>query len=213
MFNREIAEKYVEDNVKNINLRKHMYAVEACVKAYAIAIKEGSVKVNNTLNEDISKIDPEEWALAGLMHDGDWESFPDKHPVMVVKWLKENGASENIINAIHSHGNVEWAENNGGNEIDGMNRFIPRKSLLDKVLFAVDEMSGLIVAVSLMRPNKLMDLEPKSVIKKIKDKGFAKGVNREDLTNSITELGIDMDSHISLMIMALRAISDRLFTE
>ncbi|MEI6462938.1 MAG: HD domain-containing protein [bacterium] len=210
-MDRKIYEEYLFENVKNPNLLKHMYAVEQVLKSYARAIKSGEVIIPNTSKDEIEKIDSELWALTGLMHDADWEAYPDKHPVEVVKWLTSKGSPIEMIDAIHSHGSAKWAEENGGNLIDDMPRFVERKTLLDKVLFASDEMSGMIIATSLMRPNRLLDLEAKSVIKKIKDKGFARGVNREDLTEGVTELGIPMDLHITFMIKSLRTISDRLF--
>ncbi|MEI6886841.1 MAG: HAD family hydrolase [bacterium] len=210
-MDRKIYEEYLFENVKNPNLLKHMYAVEQVLKSYAIALKDGKVIFPNVSEEELKGIDHEVWALTGLMHDADWEAYPDKHPVEVVKWLIKKGAPKEMIDAIHSHGSAKWAEENGGNDIDGLLRFVERKTLLDKVLFASDEMSGMIYSTSLMRPNRLNDLEARSVIKKIKDKGFAKGVNREDLSEGVTELGIPMDQHITFMINSLREISDRLY--
>lgn len=174
----ELLEKYVE----NPNLRKHCYAVESSMKFYA-----------NLL--DASNAD--KWALAGLLHDIDWEKYPEDHPLKVKEILPENGIDEpEIINAILAH----YEEKTG----------VKPETLMEKCLLACDELTGLITAASLMRPNGISDLEPKSVMKKMKDKGFARGVDREIVKNAYADFAsnldfeLSFDQHIGNVIEAMR---------
>lgn len=166
---------------KNENLRKHALAVEACMRAYARKFSE----------------DEQKWAVVGLIHDFDYELYPSApdHPLKGSEILKEKGVSEEIRRAILGH-----ADYTG----------IPRDTLLAKTLFACDELAGFITACALVRPDRLATLEAKSVRKRMKDKAFARSVNRADIIKGAEELGIPLDEHIKFCIDALRGISDRL---
>jgi putative nucleotidyltransferase with HDIG domain len=158
------------------SLRKHAYAVETCVRAYA-----------EKFNEDV-----EYWGNAALLHDFDYEKFPDEngHPFKGSEILKEKGFDEEFRKAILSH-----ADYSG----------IPRETLLQKTLFACDELAGFITAVTYVRPSKSIDeVEVKSVKKKLKDKAFAKGVNRHDIINGAEALNIPLDDHIEFCIQAMK---------
>ena len=179
---REKAIATVNEHVKTDSLLKHLLAVETVMRSYAK--KFGRV-------EDV-------WGAAGLLHDFDWEicPTPEDHPTFGAKILLERGFSEEIVRAILSHGNHTGTK---------------RVSLLEKTLFAVDELSGFIRAVALVRPdNSLDNLMPRSVKKKMKDKSFAKEVNREDITNGAEELGVDLDDHITFIINSLKPLADKL---
>ena len=181
-MNRETAYALVTEFVKNENLIKHMLSVEAAMRAYAVKFGE----------------DPDYWALPGLLHDFDWEIHPtlDEHPQKGAPILRERGVPEDIIRCIQSH-----AEHTG----------VPREKLMDRALFAVDELTGLITACALVRPSKsLMDLTAKSVKGKWKDKGFAAGVNRADIELGAQELGVDLTEHITTVIEAMRTIAPEL---
>ena len=162
-------------------LRRHMYAVEAAMRAYARKYGE---------NEEL-------WAITGVLHDFDYERFPDppNHPAKGSEILKERGYSEEVRVAILGHA-------------DYMN--VPRASLMAKVLFACDELCGFIMAASVIRPNKIADLEVSSVKRKLKDKGFARNVNRDDIHRGAAELGVPLDEHIQFVIEAMRADATRL---
>jgi putative nucleotidyltransferase with HDIG domain len=181
-MNRETAYTLVTEFVKNENLIKHMLSVEAAMRAYAVKLGE----------------DPDYWALPGLLHDFDWEIHPtlDEHPQKGAPILRERGVPEDIIRCIQSH-----AEHTG----------VPREKPMDRALFAVDELTGLITACALVRPSKsLMDLTAKSVKSKWKDKGFAAGVNRADIELGAKELGVDLTEHITTVIEAMRTIAPEL---
>ena len=138
------------------------------------------------------------WAITGLIHDFDYEQHPtlDEHPAVGVAILQQLDWPENITYAVKSH---------------GQNLNAPRTSLLDKTLFAVDELTGLVIACAMVRPDKSLDnLEVSSVRKKWKDKAFARGVNREDIELGARELGVELDEHIALVIAALRPIAHQL---
>ena len=168
-------------------LQKHMYAVEAAMRAYARSYGE----------------DEETWGVVGLLHDFDYEKYPndahsptEEHPSFGVGVLRERGMEEPLLQAILGHASYTG---------------VPRESLLAKVLFAVDEICGFLVACALVRPSKsLTDLEVKSVKKKLKDKAFAKGVNREEVRQGAEELGVPLDDHIRFVIEALRPVEGRL---
>jgi putative nucleotidyltransferase with HDIG domain len=167
------------------SLRKHMLSVEAAMRAYAEHFGE----------------DPERWGLAGLIHDFDYERYPnaahsptDEHPSQGVKLLRERGWPEDILQAILGHA----AYTN-----------VARESRMARTLFAVDELTGLITATALVKPTKSVhDVDARSVRKKMKDKAFAKGVSREDVLLGVQEMGVDLDQHIQFVIDAMRREAD-----
>jgi putative nucleotidyltransferase with HDIG domain len=169
------------------SLRTHMLSVEVAMRAYAE--KNG---------EDV-----ERWGLAGLMHDFDYERFPndahsptEEHPSEGVRLLRERGWPEDILEAIMGH---------------ALYTNTPRVTPMAKTLFAVDELTGLITATALVRPSKSVhEVEAKSVRKKMKDKAFARGVSREDVINGAAELGVDLDEHIAFVIAAMQRSADAL---
>jgi putative nucleotidyltransferase with HDIG domain len=164
------------------SLRKHMLAVEAAMRAYAEKFNE----------------DPERWGLAGLIHDFDYERFPnashsptDEHPAEGVRVLRERGWPEDILQAILGHATYSG---------------VSRETRMARALFAVDELTGLVTATALVRPSKsLHEVDARSVRKKMKDKAFARGVNRDDVLLGAQELGVDLDAHIQFVIDAMRA--------
>ncbi|MFQ5551049.1 MAG: HD domain-containing protein [Gemmatimonadales bacterium] len=168
-------------------LRKHMYAVESAMRAYARKYGE----------------DEERWAVVGLLHDFDYEKYPndshsptEEHPSFGVGLLRDRGADEDICEAILGH-----ADYTG----------VPRNSLMAKTLYAVDELCGFLVACALVRPSKsLADTQVKSVKRKLKDKGFARGVDRDEVRRGAEELGVDLDEHIAFLLEALRPVEGRL---
>jgi putative nucleotidyltransferase with HDIG domain len=168
-------------------LRKHMYAVEAAMRA--MAAKEGA--------------DPDEWGLVGLLHDFDYERFPnaahsatEEHPAEGVRILAAQGFPEPLQRAILGHATYSG---------------VPRDTPVARALFAVDELCGFLVACALVRPTKsLLDLEVSSVKKKLKDKGFARGVSREDVFLGAEELGVPLDEHIGFVLGALRPVEQTL---
>ena len=164
------------------SLRKHMLAVEAAVRGYARQWGE---------NED-------EWGVVALLHDFDYERWPDQanHPFRGVEILKQQGYPEWVTRAILSH-----AEYSG----------VPRESRLEHTLYACDEMSGFVTAAALVRPSKsVLDLEAASVIKRMKDKAFARAVDREDLRKGAEEIGLPLDQHITNVIAFMRVEADAL---
>lgn len=181
-MDRNKALELVHHYVKNENLIKHMLAVEAAMRFYA-----------KKLNQD-----EEIFALAGLLHDFDWEIHPniEGHPLAGEPILREAGVPEEVIHAILCH-----ADHTG----------IPRKSLLDKTLYACDEITGLITAVALVRPTKsILDLESNSVKKKWKDKAFAAGANRNEIAQAAEEFGVELWQHVDNVILAMRTIASDL---
>lgn len=179
---REEAMDLLRTHTQNENLIKHMLAVEASMRAYARKFGE---------NEAL-------WGITGLLHDFDYEKHPtpDEHPMFGVRILEEKGYPGEMIHAIKAHATY----------LD-----VPRESLLDKALFAVDELTGFIVAVTLMQPTrKLSDLKVSSVRKKLKQKGFARTVSREDIQTGVDELGIPQEEHIAFVIQAMAGIADDL---
>jgi len=166
------AQSILEELVKEENLKRHCYSISFVMKAYAEKLGE----------------DPEEWAVAGLLHDADYEKYPEQHPDLIVKLLREKGEYK-IAHAISAH-YTKW-----GQSYDNK---------LDKYLLAVDELTGLIIAASLMRPSGLDGMSPKSVKKKLKSKGFAAGVDRDEIYKSLGIAGLDLDTHISFIISVLQ---------
>jgi putative nucleotidyltransferase with HDIG domain len=171
----------MQEYTQSESLRKHMLAVEAAMRAYAEHYGE----------------DADRWALAGLMHDFDYERFPnanrsatEEHPSEGVRTLRGLGYPEDVLEAIMGHA----AYTN-----------TPRNTLIARALFAVDELSGLITATALVKPSRsVLDVEPRSVRKKMKDRAFARGVSREDVILGAQELGVDLDEHIAFVVAALQ---------
>jgi putative nucleotidyltransferase with HDIG domain len=175
----------VHEYTRSESLRKHMLAVETAMRAYARRFGE----------------DEERWGLAGLVHDFDYERFPndahsptDEHPAEGVRILRARGWPEDILEAIMGH-----AQYSG----------VPRTSLMAKTLFAVDELTGLVTATALVRPSKSVhEVDARAVRKKMKDKAFARGVSREDVVLGAQELGVDLDEHVQFVVDAMRANAD-----
>lgn len=196
---REEAFSLVESMVNNQNLINHMLCVEAAMRFYCRELKARDYKRVGYPDElDARKFHQDEdlWGVTGLLHDADWEKYPTEHPQEVMRRLKEHGAHPDIVQAINAHG--------GKDAIEPI-------TLMDKALFACDELSGFVVAVARMRPDKLIGMEPSSIKKKLKDKGFAAGVNRDDIARGVELLGIDLDTHISNIIEAISPLSEALF--
>jgi putative nucleotidyltransferase with HDIG domain len=187
MPTRDDAWKLLREYTQSESLRKHMLAVEACVRAYAR--KSGA--------------DEQAWSIAALLHDFDYERWPNEahapdkeHPAEGAKILRERGYSEEMIRAILSHA-------------DYCN--VPRQSALEHTLFACDELAGFLTACAYVRPSKsILDLEVSSVKKRMKDKAFARGVSREDMLKGAGELGVPLEEHIAFCIAALREHADAL---
>ena len=178
---REDALALMQSYTASESLRKHMLAVEAAMRAYA-----------EKMQGDVDR-----WGLAGLMHDFDYERFPndahsptEEHPSEGVRILRGLGYPEDVLEAILGHAHYTNT---------------PRESLMAKALFAVDELTGLVTATALVKPTRSVhDVDPRSVRKKMKDKAFARGVNREDIARGAEELGVDLDEHIAFVIEAMR---------
>ena len=183
-MDRAAAWELLCEYTKNENLRKHALAVEACVRVYARKFGE----------------DEEKWSMVGLIHDFDYEIYPNApdNPMKGSEILKEKGVSEEIRRAILGHANYSG---------------VPRDTLLAKVLFACDEVAGFVTACSLVRPDRIVSLEAKSVKKRMKDKAFARSVSREDIIKGAEELGVPLEAHITFCIAAMREIADQLGLE
>ena len=186
-MNREHAWNLVNEYTKNQNLVKHMLCVEAAMRFYAKKYGE----------------DEEKWAVTGLVHDFDYEKYPndqrsptEEHPAFGVGILREQGYPDDVCQAVLAHGDYTGE---------------PRESLLAKALYACDELTGLVVAVALVRPSKkLSEVDVKAVKKKWKDKGFARGVHREDIVQGAEDLGVPLEEHIENVITAMQGISEEL---
>ena len=184
---REETLALVHEYTASESLRKHMLAVEAAMRAYA-----------ERFGEDV-----ERWALTGLVHDFDYERFPNEahsptegHPAEGVRILRERGWPEDILEAILGHGDYTW---------------VPRVSRLARTLYAVDELTGLVTATALVRPSRSVhEVDARSVRKKMKDKAFARGVDREGVVAGAAALGVDLDEHIDFVIGAMRGAADSL---
>jgi putative nucleotidyltransferase with HDIG domain len=179
MADRTTAWALLAEFTQSESLRKHALAVEACMRAYARKFGE---------NEEL-------WGVVGLIHDFDYERYPslDDHPYRGNEILEQRGYSDGIRRAIMSHA-----------EYTGVTREIP----MEKALFACDELAGFITAVALVKPGKsLAEVDAKSVRKKMKDKAFARSVNRDDIVNGARDLGLDLDEHIAFCIDALKGIA------
>ena len=180
MPTRDEAVSLLEEWVENKGLRKHMYAVEAAVRHYA----------------GLRGADPDVWGLAGLLHDLDWEKYPENHPITAVDHLRAAGYPDEVLQAILAH----RASFTG----------VEPTSELDKVLMACDELSGLVYACCLVRPNGIDDLKSKSVVKKLKDKTFAAGVSREEVHHGMELIGLERNEHVQNIIDALRGAGEQL---
>jgi putative nucleotidyltransferase with HDIG domain len=182
-MDRDDALALMHEYTESDALRKHMYAVEAAMRAYARHYGE----------------DEDTWGLVGLLHDFDYERYPnpehksdEEHPSFGVRLLRERGVPQPLLDAILGHASYTG---------------VPRTSLLARTLFAVDELCGFLVACALVRPSKsLRDLEVKSVKKKLKDKAFARGVNRDEVRQGTEELGVPLDEHVQFVLEALRPV-------
>ncbi|GAB4447232.1 MAG: HD domain-containing protein [Anaerolineae bacterium] len=184
-MNRVDAWALVCEYTQSPQLRRHMQSVEVAMRAYARHYSE----------------DEEKWGLVGLLHDFDYERFPDVavngHPNTGAPILRERGVDEEIIRAILSH----------ATEVTG----VERHSKMERALYAVDELTGLIAAVALVRPSKdVRDVDVKAVQKKWKIKGFAPGVNREDIEAGAAALNVDLEGHIALVLTAMQAAAAEL---
>jgi putative nucleotidyltransferase with HDIG domain len=180
--NRNEAMALLREYTKNENLIKHGLAVEAAMRHYA------------RLNGE----DEEVWGVVGLIHDFDYEKYPtlEEHPFKGAEILRERGYDEALVKAVLSHAS---------------HTNVSRDTQLEKTLFAVDELCGMVTAVALVRPSKqIADVTPKSVKKKLKDKGFARAVNREEIAEGAELLGLDLTTHIANVIAAMQDISDDL---
>ena len=176
------ALELMHEFVKNENLRKHMYCVSEAMSQYARKYGE----------------DEEKWAIVGLLHDFDWEIHPsaEEHPVKGSEILKDRGYSDEIRRAILSHAGYTG---------------VSRDSLMEKALYACDELSGFLVACALVQPSKkIEDVKVESVKKKMKKKEFARNVNREDIIKGADQLGDQLDEHIEFVINAIKGISGKL---
>jgi len=180
MSPRDKALSLLNEWVENEGLRIHMRAVEAAVRHYA----------------KLRGADPEVWGLAGLLHDLDWERDPEQHPLTAVGRLREEGFPDEVLHAILAHR-------------PDFTRVEPETEL-DRVLFACDELSGLVVACCLVRPTGIDDLTPKSVVKKLKDRSFAAGVSREEVERGLELIGVDRHTHIQNVIDGLREEAETL---
>ena len=185
-IDREAAWGLLTEFTQSESLRKHALAVEACMRAYARKFSPGSTE------------EEELWGVVGLLHDFDYDKYPslDDHPYKGNEILKERGYPEEIRKAIMSHA-----------DYTGVSRDTP----LEKALFACDELAGFITAVALIKPGKsLAEVDAKSVRKRMKDKAFARKVNRDDIVNGAAGLGVELDEHIAFCIEALKPIADKL---
>ena len=178
---RDEAWRLLCEYTQSENLRRHALAVEACMRYYARLFGE----------------DEELWGVVGLLHDFDYERYPslEEHPFRGMEILRARGAPEAIIRAVGAHANHTG---------------IPRESLLERAIFACDEISGFVIAVALVKGRTLSAVSPESVRKRMKEKGFARGVNRNDLLQGAEELGIPFDEHVEHVVRALQGIADQL---
>src|SRR3954452_19330269 len=189
MMNRESAWCLLTEFTQSESLRKHALAVEACMRACSRKYGDGSPEAENL------------WGLVGLIHDFDYEKYPTpkEHPYKGNEILKERGYSDEVRRAIMSHA-----------EYSGVSRDTP----LEKALFACDELAGFITACTLVKPSKsLADVEARSVRKKMKDKAFARSVNRDDITSGAADLGVELENHIAFCIEAMKGIAAELGLE
>lgn len=184
MLTREEALSLVHEYVDSESLRRHMYAVEAAMRAYARKWEQ-----DETL-----------FGITGLVHDFDYEKRPEEHPLPGAELLREKGCPEEMVHAVLAH----YAARTG----------VQPETLLDRTLRACDEVTGLITAAALVRPSRsLSDLNAKSVMKKFKDRAFAAGVDREEVTEAVEALDLDLKEHIQFVIEAMREVAGELGLE
>jgi putative nucleotidyltransferase with HDIG domain len=185
-MNRADAFALLNEYVKNPSLVRHCLSVEAAMRAYARKLGH----------------DEETWGVVGLLHDFDYErwSDPADHPLKGSEILHQRGASDEIITAILSHA-------------DYLADRFPRDTVLKKGLYACDEITGLVMATAILRPAGIADLTASSVKKKMKDKGFARGVNRDDVTRGAADFGVELDTHIQFVIDAMKGVAKELGLE
>ena len=171
------------DYVTDQSLVRHMLSVEAATRAYARKLGQ----------------DEEKWGVVGLLHDFDYQRWPDPpdHPLRGSEILRAKGYPEDVIYAICSHA-------------DYLADRFPRVNLMDKALYACDEITGLVTATARLRPNGIGDLEASSVLKKMKSKGFARGVNRDDVVRGAADFGVELTEHIQFVIDAMKSIAPEL---
>lgn len=184
-MNRDAAWNLLTEYTQSESLRKHALAVEACMRAYARKLGE----------------DEEKFGITGLLHDFDYEKYPTpaEHPFVGNKIMREKGYPEEVLRAILSH-----ADYSG----------VKRETPMEKALYACDELSGLITAAALVKPTKAVaDVDAKSIRKKMKDKAFARSVNRDDIVNGASDLGVDLDEHITFCIEAMKGVAKELGLE
>lgn len=181
IIEREAAWNLLCEYTKSESLRKHALAVECCMRAYARKFGE----------------DEEVWGVTGLLHDFDYEMYPQApdHPLKGSEILKEKDYPEEVRRAILGHASYSG---------------VPRDTQLARALFACDELAGFITACSLVRPDKIKSLEPRSVIKRMKDKAFARSVSRDDIRQGAEELGVPLEEHIAFCITAMRSSAESL---
>ena len=184
-MNRADACALLTENVKDHSLVRHMLAVEAALRGYARKLGQ----------------DEETWGIVGLLHDFDYERWPNPpdHPTQGSKILRERGYPEEVIYAILSH--ADYLPD------------YPRVHLLDKALYACDELAGLVTAAALVRPSGITDLSASSVKKKMKSKGFARNVNRDDIARGAADFGVDLTEHIQFVIDAMKPLAGELGLE
>src|SRR5947199_6377282 len=181
-MNRADAFALLCEHVQDLGLRRHMQGVEAAMRAYARKFGE----------------DEDKWGIVGLLHDFDYERWPDppNHPLKGAEILAERGYPDDVIYAINSH--ADYLPD------------CPRVSRLDKTLYACDELAGFITACAMVRPERLIGMQASSVKKKMKSKGFAASVSRDDISRGAADLGVDLDEHIQFVIDAMTPIADEL---
>lgn len=181
-MDRQSALSLMHEYTSGKSLRQHMYAVEVCMRRYA-----------QEYGEDVEK-----WGIVGLLHDFDYERWPDPpdHPLKGSEILREHDYPDDVIYAIKSH--ADYLDD------------CPRVSLMDKALYACDELAGFIAAVAKVRPEGMQGMKPKSVRKKLKQKSFAAAVNREDIVNGAEDLEVELNEHIQFMIDAMTSIDEEL---
>lgn len=180
MLNRQDAWDLLTEYVAKESLRKHCLSVEAVMRAYA-----------KKFNEDEDK-----WGITGLLHDFDYEKYPNEHPIKGSDVLREKGYNEDIIKAILGHNQVRTG--------------VSRDTQMAKTLFAADELTGMVMATAYVRPANLDGMTPKSIKKNLKKKGFAAAINREEIEQGTRELEVDKDEHITLVIEAMQEIKEQL---
>lgn len=171
----------MHEHVDSLSLRRHMYSVEAAMRAYA-----------ETLGEDAGL-----FGATGLLHDFDYEKRPDEHPLPGAEILRENGYPEAMVHAVLAHNAARTG--------------VQPETVLDRALLACDEITGLVTAAALVRPSRsVMNLEAKSVMKKFKDKSFAAGVDRDEVRHAAEEFGVDLREHVQFVIQAMRGVAEEL---